>query len=61
MGWEAEESTAALEASGGDVVAAAEALAAQEEEDLERCVLAGRIICVVGPQKHLYLAPTSEI
>ncbi|CAM9551432.1 unnamed protein product [Ectocarpus fasciculatus] len=36
MGWEAEESTAALEASGGDVVAAAEALAAQEEEDLER-------------------------
>ncbi|CAB1113955.1 unnamed protein product [Ectocarpus sp. CCAP 1310/34] len=36
MGWETEESTAALEASGGDVVAAAEALAAQEEEDLER-------------------------
>eukprot|EP00903_Cladosiphon_okamuranus_P011557 g10877.t2 len=36
MGWEAEESAAALESAGGDVVSAAEALAAQEEEDLER-------------------------
>lgn len=52
MGWEAEESTAALEASGGDVVAAAEALAAQEEEDLERCaLLLGKIIGVVDSQE----------
>ncbi|CAM9521501.1 unnamed protein product, partial [Hapterophycus canaliculatus] len=36
MGWELEESAAALAQSGGDVVGAAEALAAQEEEDLER-------------------------
>lgn len=36
MGWELEESAAALAQSGGDVVKAAEALAAQEEADLER-------------------------
>lgn len=36
MGWEVEESAAALASAGGDVVRAAEALAAQEEEDLER-------------------------
>ena len=37
MGWEADESAAALAAAGGDVVSAAEALAEKEEEDLERC------------------------
>lgn len=36
MGWEVEESAAALTSAGGDVVGAAEALAAKEEEDLER-------------------------
>lgn len=36
MGWEVEESAAALALAGGDVVGAAEALAAKEEEDLER-------------------------
>lgn len=36
MGWEVEESAAALLSAGGDVVGAAEALAAKEEEDLER-------------------------
>eukprot|EP00752_Nemacystus_decipiens_P010745 g9566.t2 len=36
MGWEVEESAAALASAGGDVVGAAEALAAKEEEDLER-------------------------
>ncbi|CAM9440787.1 unnamed protein product [Scytosiphon promiscuus] len=36
MGWELEESAAALAQSGGDLTKAAEALAAQEEADLER-------------------------
>lgn len=36
MGWEADEAASALEQAGGDVLAAAEKLAAQEEEDLER-------------------------
>lgn len=36
MGWEPDESILALDAAGGDVVVAAEALAAKEEEDLER-------------------------
>ncbi len=36
MGWEVEESATALASAGGDVVKAAEALAAQEEEDAER-------------------------
>lgn len=36
MGWEADESAAALADAEGDVVSAAEALAEKEEEDLER-------------------------
>ncbi|CAM9165860.1 unnamed protein product [Laminaria digitata] len=36
MGWEADESAAALAEADGDVVTAAEALAEKEEEDLER-------------------------
>lgn len=39
MGWEADESAAALADTEGDVVAAAEALAEKEEEDLERYTL----------------------
>ena len=36
MGWDAEESTLALQETNGDVLAAAEALAEREEADLER-------------------------
>lgn len=36
MGWELDEAISAFEEAGGDVLAAAEALAAREEEDLER-------------------------
>lgn len=36
MGWDAEESAAALQEANGDVLGAAEALAEREEADLER-------------------------
>lgn len=36
MGWEVDESALALKKAGGDVLAAAEALAEKEEADLER-------------------------
>lgn len=36
MGWDAQESRTALAEAGGNVLAAAEALAAREEADLER-------------------------
>ena len=36
MGWDIDESATALADAGGNVLAAAEELAAREEEDLER-------------------------
>lgn len=49
MGWEAEESWAALAEAGGDVLVAAEALAAKEEEDLERCWIVNVDYCTLLP------------